>query len=411
MRTGLNGLLGVVGALFLLISCLADPSRAQIPNGNGGSAGVPDLCGTSNTQSLASSGFGGNPPTRFESLRCDTVANAYVVSIFNGAESIVCSNLPDITTAALTFSVDMTCTGPENGGRGITGSLSIPLNESLSTDTSAVILPYGITAQELLVVPSTSGITLSGRTCTLNLRADLYARRPGSSECVSCLNAIVLTVKDTCGFENQESSCNFFNVVCRFTDGTWENSAIFWIYFIIVMWAAMIFGYLLYVIAVYQSHTSNAVRVNRKELDMTSGDGERLDELSMEKKVVLDKYPEARGHLRTSSRPTRAGGGRFDAASSSSSAMMRKTTEPIPRVVRSAPRRAAASTSAAASSSSAAAVPTPPAVSALASDADRDAFVSESRSAEFLTDQIMGESKPARTGSAYKNYGIDGLVS
>jgi hypothetical protein len=224
--------------VYVVGVALMTQAGAQVIPSIGGSAGASDLCFSSNAQSLALSGVPGNPATRFASVVCDTVLNAYIIQIFNGAEAISCTGTPSNT--ALTFTVDMSCTGPENGNRGITGHLSIPINTTTESFTSAVSVPYGMTSSGLQVVPSSAGSLLADRTCVLTLRADLYALRPGTDgQCVSCISQPVLSITDTCGAQQVEDDCNFFNVICRFYNGTWANSAFFWIIFYMLIPAVM----------------------------------------------------------------------------------------------------------------------------------------------------------------------------
>ncbi len=254
----------IMGLIALLMAC------TTVWGQNGALSQVPDLCGTSNGQSLANSGFPGNPAAMFTALRCDPVINGYVASIFNGAQSITCANIPESTTTALTFTVDMTCGGPENNGEGVTGSLLIPLNSTTGATSTAISIDYGIKATELQIALTTAGTSIQGRNCIINLRANIYARIPGTDECVSCLNFLVETSTDTCGISDDEDDCNFFDLICKLDQGTWENSAFFWIVFILVMWGFMVIGYMGYKIDKMVRRGHMATRVSRTRLDLES---------------------------------------------------------------------------------------------------------------------------------------------
>lgn len=217
------------GVLYL---CVA---HAQI------TATVTELCGTSSMQSTSGSGFAGNPATRITSVVCDANQNGFLVDIFNGVESITCNDLPDQNPQMVTFSVDMTCTGTENGGSGVTGSLKVGFNGTAGSTSSVVTISNGITSKGLLVALNSDSTDISGRTCSLTLRADLYAKNPISGECVACVDSAVITVTDTCGVGSDDDDCGFFNVICYLGQGNAAESAFFWIIIIIITIIAGVF--------------------------------------------------------------------------------------------------------------------------------------------------------------------------
>lgn len=209
-------------AFFALLMVTADVDAASVQ--------ISELCGTSNMQSISSSGFAGGEGTQFASLRCDPSIGGYVVKIFNGAGAIDCgSSLVPAVRDYVQFSVSMSCSGPENGGRGVTGSIKIPQNGTEQLLSSVINLGYGITSDEIPVLLDNQDLTIAGRTCSLTLNADLRAKDLFSERCVDCLATPVFTTLDTCGSQDFSNDCSFFDLVCQFDEGTWYKSAFFWI--------------------------------------------------------------------------------------------------------------------------------------------------------------------------------------
>jgi hypothetical protein len=207
---------------------------------------ITELCGTSNMQSVGGSGFSGNQNARISAMRCEPSINGYIISIFNGVESIQCNDLPSQNPQSVTFGVAMTCTGSENGGRGITGSIKYNINGSSNTQTSIIEIANGLTQTDIPVILDSPDLPISGRTCSLSLFADLYALDPNTGKCVKCVNAYVVTNKDTCGSISDDDDCGFFNIVCQFDEGTWAYSAFFWILFdFFVMFLVPMFAYVI----------------------------------------------------------------------------------------------------------------------------------------------------------------------
>lgn len=210
-----------------------------------GKTQIVELCGTSNMQSVAGSGSSSGEGARFSSIRCVPSQSGYVVQIFNGAEAIDCSgSLNPPVSDSLQFAVAMSCTGPENGGFGVTGSIKIPQNTTTQTFSSVVNIPYGLTSDDVTVLLDNQNLNIAGRTCTLTLLADLRAKDPVTQECVNCLAATVVSVVDTCGSIDTSTDCSFFHLVCHFDQGTWYKSAFFWFLFdLLIMVLVPIFAY------------------------------------------------------------------------------------------------------------------------------------------------------------------------
>lgn len=213
--------------------------------GYAASVQITELCGTSNMQSLATSGFAGGEGTRFASLRCDPSIGGYVVQIFNGAGAIDCgTSLVPAIQDYVQFSVSMSCSGPENGGNGVTGSIKISQNGTQQTLSSVVNIGYGITSDDIPVLLDNQDLTIAGRTCSLTLHADLRAKDPVSGQCVNCLVTAVFNTVDTCGSQDFSNDCSFFDLVCQFDEGTWYKSAFFWFLLdLIVFMLVPIFAY------------------------------------------------------------------------------------------------------------------------------------------------------------------------
>lgn len=180
----------------VILSCLARVSHTQTD--------IPlfDTCGTANMQSFSTAGA---PSTKItDSVVCDPSINGFLVDIFNGMSAISCDNVDSSGALGQTeFSVRMSCSGDENGGQGVTGSLQVSPNATSNGNavSTTVTIPLGITKRNLPVVLDTSGITISGRTCTLSLYAELYAAIPGTepTQCLVCENQYVTSTRQTCG--------------------------------------------------------------------------------------------------------------------------------------------------------------------------------------------------------------------
>jgi hypothetical protein len=206
---------------------------------------ITELCGTSNMQAIGSSAFAGGEGSRFASLRCEPDIGGYIVQIFNGAGSINCKgSLEPAVQDYIQFSVSMSCTGPENNGNGVTGSIKIPSNQTSNTFSSVVNIPFGLTSDEIPVLLDNQDLAISGRTCNLVLLADLRAKNPADGKCVNCLVSTTFTATDTCGALETKTTCGFFDLVCHFDQGTWDESAFFWILFdLIIFMLIPVFAY------------------------------------------------------------------------------------------------------------------------------------------------------------------------
>ena len=300
---------------------------------------IVDLCGSSNMQSFSSSGVNNNIATQFTAIYCAPEINGFYVDLFNGVESITCPNLSDQQIQATTFSASMTCSGPENGGRGITGSFQVPINGSSSTLSSLVQINNGLTAKNLAIVANDADITISGRACTITLRAQLFAKN-SVGDCVPCLDTIIISNEKTCGVLDQEESCGFWKLGCAFENGTWDNSALFWMLFIVIFLILVPVVALVLVLNKYDRRIRKLVIRGTREAEATSagnmevGDSDR-NMATHAKKFGYEPYdPKSDAHsgYADDEIPMKRGGGRHASSSSSryaASSGRKRDTDPL----------------------------------------------------------------------------------
>jgi len=200
------------------------------------------LCGTSAMSSLASSGFSGSVGTRFVDATCDVVQNAFNIKIFNAVESINCLSTGQISST--TFSVLMRCSGADNEGRGITGSISSVTLNGTSQIRSGITLKNSETSGNILVTLDDPNASINGRSCSLTLIADLWAQETPGGVCSSCIGQPILEVTRTCGWVGENvDDCHFFDLFCHFYEGIWPESSFFYIVFnsVIYIFVAIIY--------------------------------------------------------------------------------------------------------------------------------------------------------------------------
>lgn len=196
------------------------------------------LCDTSATQSVANSGYAGITGTRFTSVSCDPVQNAMIVKIFNSVGSIYCANQGHIDST--TFTVFMKCSGKENNGNGVTGSLTgLIQNGKIVQHSAGISLQVSGTSDSLIVALDDPNVSISGRTCTIDLYADLWAQETSGGECYACLNRNILQLKQQCGYVEVDDD----------SDENWTDKSYFWIILesvLLLLAAAAYMGYLIW---------------------------------------------------------------------------------------------------------------------------------------------------------------------
>lgn len=218
--------------LLLVAACLIACARAQ------NNAQVSDLCGTSNMQNFASSSAENAPAARLVgSPTCRPDLNGFLVDIFNGVQAIDCPNIGNNNNNQITqttFSVFMSCTGRENDGRGVTGSLYLTTNDTTNTATNSVTIPIGITKKNLLVRLHNTDQSVSGRICTLQLTAELFAKDPDKGTCVTCYEQPANTATVACGSVGDDDDDTIWN-----TTAFWDTLSVL-VFIFIVMVAVII---------------------------------------------------------------------------------------------------------------------------------------------------------------------------
>jgi hypothetical protein len=126
----------------------------------------------------------------------------------------------------------MRCSGADNEGHGITGSMSNTILNGTSFIRSGITLKNSETSGNILVTLDDPNASINGRSCSLTLIADLWAQDFPGGTCSACIGQPVLEVTRTCGWVgDDDDDCHYFDLFCHFYEGTWPESSFFYIVF------------------------------------------------------------------------------------------------------------------------------------------------------------------------------------
>jgi hypothetical protein len=228
--------------VFFLFVIAIDISRAQ--------SGV---CSSSLVQATVSN-LGSNIATYIPTFFYDVANNQFVISVFNNVQVISqsqCANLignsaptPGITS----FSVYLSCSGPENNGNGITGGIQLPItNVSTTAILNVINIPVGATYSNIPIKPHNSQVSLSNRQCSIQLQATLFAIL-GGGYCQACYNVPIVTISFDTGATGDSEPCSFWALTCYNNfDILWRSTSLWLIvdwctYFVAGVVAIIVYG-------------------------------------------------------------------------------------------------------------------------------------------------------------------------
>ena len=172
-------------------------------------------------------------------LSYDPANNQFIASIFNNVQVLSqsqCANLignsaptPGITS----FSIYLSCTGPENNGNGITGGIQLPVtNVSTTAILNTVNIPVGSTYSSIPIKPHNPQASLSNRQCVIQLQATLYAIL-GGGYCQACYNVPIVSINHDTGSSGDSQPCEFFDLTCYNNFGIlWRST---WLWCVVIM--------------------------------------------------------------------------------------------------------------------------------------------------------------------------------
>lgn len=179
-------------------------------------------------------------------LTYDPANNRFVASVFNNVQVLSqsqCSNLignsaptPGITS----FSIYLSCTGPENNGNGIIGGIQLPvINVSTTAILNTVNIPVGSTYSNIPIKPNNPQASLSNRRCVIQLQATLYAIL-GGGFCQACYNVPIVSINYDTGASGDSQPCEFFDLTCYNNFGIlWRST---WLWCVVIIGTLIIAG-------------------------------------------------------------------------------------------------------------------------------------------------------------------------
>ncbi len=226
------------------------------------------VCSSSLVQATVSN-LNNQIATYVPSLSYDPANNRFVASIFNNVQVISqsqCSNLignsaptPGITS----FSIYLSCKGPENNGNGITGGIQLPItNASTTAILNVVNIPVGSTYSSIPIRPHNSQASLANRVCTIQLQATLFAIL-GGGYCQACYNVPIVSIDWNTGASGDSQPCSFGDLTCYNNFDILWRSTLLWI---IVMGSTYAIAIVLIVPIYTMTHLKRVKVIQHKEL-------------------------------------------------------------------------------------------------------------------------------------------------
>lgn len=209
---------------LILISCIILISG--IANGQ-------NLCSPGSQMQSIVSGRGSTIATHMPSIVYNSNTNQFTVSVFNNNEIISatqCSNLngPQFNNPGTsTFSISLTCDGPENNGLGVSGGIAIPISNSTQSLTS-VVIATGNTYSNI-PVKLTNNALLANRNCQMTLQGTLY-QILADNFCYPCVNFPIATVQIATGPPGFSGHCCWTCLTCYSDNNILWTSAFMWIW-------------------------------------------------------------------------------------------------------------------------------------------------------------------------------------
>ena len=209
---------------FLLISCIVLVL---------GFANGQNLCSPGSQMQSIVSGRGSTIATHMPSIVYNANTNQFTISIFNNNEILSvsqCSNLngPQFNNPGTsTFSISLTCDGPENNGLGVSGGIAIPISNSTQT-LSSVVISTGNTYSNI-PIKLFNGQSLSNRNCQLTLQGTLFQLLPDNF-CYPCVNFPIATVQIATGPPGFAGHCCWTCLTCYSDNNILWTSTFMWIF-------------------------------------------------------------------------------------------------------------------------------------------------------------------------------------
>lgn len=218
----------------IILSVFTDRSYAQT-----------GICSSSLVQATVSN-LNSQIASYMPTLSYDPANNRFVASIFNNVQVISqsqCTNLvgnsaptPGITS----FSVYLSCTGPENNGNGIIGGIQLPVtNVSTTAILNTVNIPVGSTYSSIPIKANNPNASLSNRRCVIQLQATLFAVL-GNGFCQACYNVPITSINYDTGASGDSQPCEFFDLTCYNNFGIlWRST---WLWCVVIIGILLIAG-------------------------------------------------------------------------------------------------------------------------------------------------------------------------
>jgi hypothetical protein len=225
-------------------------------------------------------------------LTYDPANNRFVASVFNNVQVLSqsqCSNLignsaptPGITS----FSIYLSCTGPENNGNGIIGGIQLPvINVSTTAILNTVNIPVGSTYSNIPIKPNNPQASLSNRRCVIQLQATLYAIL-GGGFCQACYNVPIVSINYDTGASGDSQPCEFFDLTCYNNFGIlWRST---WLWCVVIM-GTFGLALLCYFIVKANVFTKRENNIQWKEITALKEDDGYLKRLMASEKKTYEK--------------------------------------------------------------------------------------------------------------------------
>ena len=217
----------IINRHLILVSCLFLVSG--LVNGQ-------NLCQPGAQLQSIVSGRGSTIATHMPSIVYNANTNQFTVTIFNNNEILSaaqCSNLngPNFNNPGTsTFSISLTCDGPENNGLGVSGGIAIPISNSTQTLSSVVIATGNFYSN--IPVKLFNGGSLANRNCQLTLQGTLY-QILANDNCYPCVNFPIATVQIATGPPGFSGNCCWTCLTCYSDNNILWTSTFMWIFIFI----------------------------------------------------------------------------------------------------------------------------------------------------------------------------------